>query len=195
MRLTLVRHALTRLDADSPARAWALTPDGTAAAALGHTGRWADVCAVYASTEGKALLTAKPIADSAGLDIQRLSALDEVGRGGLFIEDYESQVAQFFASPDQSVGDWEPTTAALTRGLSAVTALLRRHRGEHIVAVGHGLLLALLRAHLIGQDRVRPAEWRAIRMPDVSTWLFEPEPHLLEDFEGIRSLASSDHLV
>ncbi|MFB5082554.1 histidine phosphatase family protein [Symbiobacterium thermophilum] len=48
----------------------------------------------------------------------------------------------------------------------AVTALVEAARGRDIIVVSHGIVLSLVLIRLRGQDRVDPADWARIRMPD-----------------------------
>lgn len=185
----LIRHAESRREPERPAEEWNLTEAGfLAAGALAGRRFWPEIGQLYTSSEPKAIATAAPAAQLWRLPVTSLPELDEVRRGG-FVEEYEAQVQRFFEEPEQAHGGWERAVEAQARAASTVQRLVAAHPEAHLALVGHGLLWALLRAHLLGQPRVVLEEWRAIAMPDVAVWRREGERWaLLQDFEGIRRL-------
>lgn len=193
MLLYLIRHAATeRVDAQ-PAELWNLSAAGfLAAGALAGRRFWPEIGRLVTSTEHKAIATAAPAAELWRLPCEANAAFDEVRRGG-YVEDYEAQVRAFFAQPERSVSGWERAADAQARAIAGLAALRAASPDANLALVGHGLLWTLLRAHLLGQSQPDPAEWRAIRMPDVALWRWEGAVwELMQDFEGIRHLSGAN---
>jgi broad specificity phosphatase PhoE len=189
--LYLVRHAATEPQPGVEPTLWNLSEAGfVAAAALAGRRFWPEVQRVVTSTERKAIATAAPAAEMWRLPLESQAAFNEVRRGG-WSEEYEADVAAFFARPDDPPQGWESAASAQQRTVEGLEAVARTFPGQNLALVGHGLLWSLLRAHLLGQAQVNARAWRAIRMPDVAVWQREANGWLLrQDFEGIRNFSN-----
>jgi broad specificity phosphatase PhoE len=157
-----VRHAPVVLDLARPSREWRLSEEGRAAAErLARSPLWRDVTAVFTSPEPKAVDTARPIADAAGIGVEAIDGLREADRGPLPVrarDDYEALVERYLAG-DTPAG-WEPPDAVRRRVGDAINGLRARADGP-VAIVSHGLALSL---HLgLSVD-----EWRQIALPAVA---------------------------
>ena len=194
MILSLIRHSETVVDPNQDPASWPLSERGLAAAReLAAESRWKTLSRLVSSTEQKAISTGECLAAAAGVTPEMSPSLDEVYRPS-FIEDYDTRVARFFHHPNDSGDDWETANRALNRARAFIEPLIReplsREPAEgHIALVGHGMLWALARAWLLGHKTVDPTEWKAILMPDVSTWSVSPAGVVLvADFQGISGI-------
>ena len=85
--------------------------------------------------------------------------------------------------------DWESITEAQGRVQRFVASLARDATHEHVALVGHGLLWALARSWLLGQTRPNVEEWKAIAMPDFSSWnITDSGVVLTSEFQGIKEM-------
>ena len=187
MILSLIRHSETIVDPNRDPASWPLSGHGLAAAReLAAESRWKTLSRLISSTEEKAISTAECLAAAAGVTLEMLSNLHEVYRPS-FKEDYETRVARFFHSLNDSGDDgWETASQALNRARAFIEPLSRDPAEGHIALVGHGMLWELARAWLLGNNAVDPMEWKAMLMPDVSTWSVSPSGAvLISDFQGI----------
>ena len=149
-------------------------------------GGWRHVTRLIASSELKAIETAVCIANTTGLPIGISPEIDEVHRP-TFVPDYEQLVRQFFNG--QVPVDWESITEAQGRVQRFVASLARDATHEHVALVGHGLLWALARSWLLGQTRPNVEEWKAIAMPDFSSWnITDSGVVLTSEFQGIKEM-------
>lgn len=185
-----IRHARTQQNPALPAEAWNLSEEGfVAAAALAGKQFWTAIQQVITSDEHKTYATIAPALELWDLPHTRMAAFNEVWRVGYTATqaEYEAQVRQLFAAPAVSVDGWETAADALQRGMAGLNHLLATYPHQNLAVVGHGLLWSLLRAHLLGNAHVDPAEWKAVNFPDVMVWRVEKgEWGLVQDFEGIR---------
>ena len=93
----------------------------------------------------------------------------------------------FFKNPSLTIDEWETANSAQERGIDEINRLLSQPSSIHVAIVGHGLLFSLIRAYWLKQDLVNINEWKAIRMPDVSTWRISGDDiDLMSDFKGIQ---------
>ena len=138
------------------------------------------------SSELKAIETAGCIAKATGLPVGISSEIDEVRRPA-FMPDYEHLVKTFFDG--QVPVDWESMTEAQERVQKFITSLIRDTTDEHVALVGHGLLWALARSCFLGQAHPNVKEWKAIAMPDFSSWnITDSGVVLTSEFQGIQEM-------
>lgn len=188
MSLYLITHAHTRQQPELDAREWCLSPQGEAQArALAGQPFWSQVTGLLLSSEVKTRLTAAPLLAERQLPVTVDDRLDELRRGEWCL-DYRSRVAQAFAVPHRSAGGWEPANQALARFQAAVADAFHARPGCSLALIGHGLVLSLYRASLLGRDRVRPADWEqlpfaavAVADPVDGRWLADFSPVLPGD--------------
>jgi 2,3-bisphosphoglycerate-dependent phosphoglycerate mutase len=158
-RLVAIRHGETDWNVDTRIQ-------GQIDIGLNANGRWqaqrlgqalADerIDAVYSSDLGRALDTARAVAQQAGLTVQTSTALRERAFGvfeGLTFADIEQRFpdqARRWRLRDAGFGPQGGETLAefYARAVAAVADLASRHRGQHIAVVTHGGVLdALYRA-------------------------------------------------
>jgi broad specificity phosphatase PhoE len=170
--LYLVRHAEVLLRGDLPMTSWQLSPTGEQQARdLARSHAWSGLTLIASSPEAKAVATAQPIADAAGLDLRIEPDLHEVDRGATPLvsrSEYDALVEAHFASPAESVSSWEPGDAARDRAAGCIEHLLGETSGD-VCVVSHGLVLSHYLAHLRGLPAPALDEWRAIPLPGVAT--------------------------
>lgn len=184
MQLFLIRHAHTAGDPSVNAAEWPLSARGLLQAqALAEAPFWRQVDHIVLSSEPKTRLTIEPTLAKYHLPVTVDGRFDEVRRGG-WLEDYVAQVAQFFATPHMAPGKWESAEDALKRFLEGVEALIQQHPHDNVALVGHGLLLSLYRAHLLGRTHVHLGDWQALSFAAVAQ--VDPQKgRLVEDFYPI----------
>lgn len=183
-RLLLVRHALTRQDRTRNAREWALDPAGSAAVALlAARTEFENVVRVASSSEPKALATAAAISQANGLPtVEPFEGLQEIHKAG-WVENHDAVIADLFAFPERPAAPgWETASHAQSRFHEAMERLISETVGDLLV-VSHGIVLSLYLARLRGQERVRFADWQAIRMPDLAV-LDRETMHMVQPFGG-----------
>ena len=185
--LYLVRHSPVVVEPHKSPAHWRLSDAGLAKAKeLALRPQWESLTRLIASSELKAIETAVCIANTTGLPIGISPEIDEVHRPA-FVPDYEQLVRQFFNG--QVPVDWESITGAQGRVQRFVASLARDATHEHVAVVGHGLLWALARSWLLGQTRPNVEEWKAIAMPDFSSWnITDSGVVLTSEFQGIKEM-------
>jgi broad specificity phosphatase PhoE len=127
------------------------------------------LAAIYASALQRTIATAQPTAAARGLDIVSLSALDEIHMGVLQgrhrdERDPEAQTlwGQWQADPwGPGVPGGERFDGFAQRVGDALQGLLRLHRGERILVVGHRATNRVLLGTLLAWPRER---WPEIRL-------------------------------
>lgn len=191
-QLYLITHAHTQIDAGVDATRWHLSPRGQVQAhRLAEQPFWPQVDQIILSSEAKTRLTIAPVLMQRDLPVIMEPQFDELRRPG-WVEDYQAQVAQAFALPDQPAGEWESAAHAQQRMVHGIAALGRRFAGQTLALVGHGLTLSLYRAALLGQSRVILAEWQRLSFAAVA--LVELETgRLLQDFRAVAGESPRGH--
>ncbi|HLO04087.1 MAG TPA: histidine phosphatase family protein [Symbiobacteriaceae bacterium] len=168
-KLFLVRHALPIIDPNTPIAEWQLDPKGGEdLQRLASLPLLASACRIVASTEPKALHTARAIQAAQGLPlVDSFTDLGEIHKAG-FVPDHDATMARLFAEPSVCVlPGWESAVAALTRFRTCLDGLLAETDGDLIVA-SHGTVISLYLAELLGQERVDTVAWAAIGFPDLA---------------------------
>lgn len=181
MRLYLIRHAQVQMQPDQDAKRWPLSTAGEQQAEyLATLPMWNAITQIVVSSETKTLLTVAPVIAQRQLPVQIEPRFDELHRPG-WVDDYAMQVQRAFAQPTQAAGEWEPAAVALARFQAGIADLCQRFPSATVAVVGHGLTFSLYRAHLLGYDHVRFADWQQLGFAAVA--LVDPiTPQLLEDF-------------
>jgi broad specificity phosphatase PhoE len=142
------------------------------------------VAAVYASPLGRTRATAEPIARALGVQLEIEPGLAEFGIGELEGVSYAELLSEhrFFeriqSDPHYAPPGGESLAAVLARVSASVLRIAERHRGEEVIAVGHGAALGLALSHLIEGATDR---WHRYQMSNasISELVLEPEPQLL----------------
>ena len=182
-RLYLITHAHTQVQPQHDARQWGLSTAGQQQAELLATlPMWHDVAAIALSSELKTRLTVDVVLARYPRPVLVDARFDELYRPG-WTDDYARQVQRAFAVPMQAAGDWEPAAVALARFRAGLADLCRQFAGTTLALVGHGLTLSLYRAHLLGFEQVRFADWQqlsfaalALVNPVTEEWLGDFQP-------------------
>ncbi len=191
--LYLVRHAEVLLRGDQPMTEWQLSPTGEQQARdLSRSPAWRHLTLIASSPEAKAVATAQPTADAAGLELRIEPDLHEVDRGKTPLvsqSEYHALVAAHFASPEESVSGWETADAARARIVACIEGLTAGAEAP-VCVVSHGLVLSHYLADLRGLPAPDLDEWRGIPLPGVaivdleSKELVQPFVSLME-FTGL----------
>jgi len=191
--LYLVRHAEVLLRGDRPMTEWQLSPTGEQQARdLSRSPAWRHLTLIASSPEAKAVATAQPTADTAGVELRIEPDLHEVDRGKTPLvsqSEYHALVAAHFASPEESVSGWETADAARARVVACIDDLSAGAEGP-VCVVSHGLVLSHYLADLRGLPAPNLEEWRQIPLPGVaivdleSSELVQPFVSLME-FTGL----------
>ncbi|MCE7982706.1 MAG: histidine phosphatase family protein [Caldilinea sp. CFX5] len=184
MRLYLIRHAQAQMQPEQDVKTWLLSTTGQRQAEqLATLPMWNAVTQLVVSSEVKTRLTVAPVIAQRRLPVQVDPRFDELQRPG-WTDDYATQVQRAFADPTQAAGDWEPAAVALARFQAGIAALCQHFADTTIALVGHGLTFSLYRAHLLGHERVRFADWQQLAFAAVA--LVDPVmPQLLADFRPL----------
>lgn len=148
--------------------------------------------AVYASPLERCRSTALTIAEPLGLEVRPEPALVEYGIGELEGVSYQALLDDGFfrrmhADPAYAPPGGESREAVTERVSGALARIAREHRGESVVAVGHGAAIGLALAWLLQGDAT---EWQRYHLHNgsVSELVLEPVPRLLsfDDTEHLQ---------
>jgi probable phosphoglycerate mutase len=163
-RVFLIRHGATVLSAED--RFAGSTDVELSDEGRRQAGRLAvrlqeeSIAAVYASTMGRTVETARILAEPHGLEVRQREGLREISHGH-WEQMTREEVEQKF--PEEAE-EWEkdPYTfapaggesglAVTARALPALIDLVRAHPGENIVVVSHKATIRLLLSSLLGFD-------------------------------------------
>ncbi|MDI5966612.1 histidine phosphatase family protein [Streptomyces sp. SL13] len=179
--LHLVRHGQSewnlagRLQGQAPGiPLTGLGHEQAAAAALSLDG--VPAVALYSSDLLRARQTASPVAERLGLPVRVDARLREQGHGQLegFPTRQLLEAAPYdFADPDAHAPGGESTRDVHRRMAAVLTDCLERHRGRHVVLVGHGDAIRAGLAWLNGHpaDRI---PW--LTVPNGSVHVFRTGP-------------------
>jgi broad specificity phosphatase PhoE len=179
--LYLVRHTEVALEDGVPPHRWLPTAAGLEAARrLAAAPLWRDVDLIATSPERKAVATAEPIAQAAGLDLRVEPDLREVERAVSFLdaEAHRDHVSRYLRG--EPIEGWEPKAQAHERFQICATRLVAAASGP-VAVVSHATVMAL-------DLGLTPEEWVAIPLPAVA--VADPASRrLLWPFVGVDELA------
>ncbi|GCA48274.1 histidine phosphatase superfamily [Sinorhizobium sp. KGO-5] len=117
---------------------------------------------IVASSEKKAIETARFLADAGGIPVETDEEMGENDRsatGFLPPEEFEKAADQFFARPEESFKGWERAIDAQARISRAVFQALDRHDPAVPIAfIGHGGVGTLLKCRMMGTAIARSAD-------------------------------------
>lgn len=170
MRIHLVRHGRSAIDASAPAKDWGLREDAAPGVyRLRDSGVLPSEAAWFTSPERKTVQTAALLRPGTAAE---LDGIREAERSAVWLpgDEFEAAVRRSFQLPDQpATSGWEPLAATRARVVDAVrstiVAVTQRPAALDIVLVGHGTAWTLLVAELTGT----PADldgWAKMSMPD-----------------------------
>jgi len=163
-RIFLIRHGATVLTAEdrfAGATDVPLSDEGRqqarrlAARLSGET-----IAAVYASTMGRTIETARILAEPHGLEVQLREGLREISHGRWeqltrkeVEEKYPTEAAEWDKDPYTfAPSGGESGLAVTARALPALIELVRTHAGANVVVVSHKATIRLLLSSLLGFD-------------------------------------------
>ena len=166
-KLILVKHSQPQIDPLVPAREWHLSEEGKL-----RCQALADKLAGYgpgrivASTEPKAVETAKIVAERLGMPFEVAEGLHEHDRSNVAFyapQVFDAAVAAFFQRPEALVFGRETALQAQERFSRAVEGVLEKYRDENVVIVAHGTVITLfVAAHVT----IEPfAFWKRLGLP------------------------------
>ncbi|TCO91903.1 putative phosphoglycerate mutase [Chthoniobacter flavus] len=163
-RIFLIRHGATVLTAEdrfAGATDVPLSDEGREQARrLGARLSGEKVAAVYASTLGRTIETARLVSEPHGLEVQPREGLREISHGHWeqmtrreVDEKYPEESAAWEADPYTfaPVGG-ESGLAVTARALPALLEIVRSHQGEQVMVVSHKATIRLLLSSLLGFD-------------------------------------------
>jgi broad specificity phosphatase PhoE len=169
-QLYLIRHALTLQDRNRPPHEWELDPEGRAVLEeLTALPCFRGALRIVCSTEPKARRTAEAFRSRhEPPPAEPLDGLREIHKAG-WVDNHDAVMARVFAEPEREAAEgWETGAAALARFQACLEPLVAGAGGQDLIVVSHATVLSFYLARLQGQDRVNPAQWRAIGFPDLA---------------------------
>lgn len=142
--------------------------------------------AVYSSDLQRAAVTARAVADVLGLEMETDKRLQEInvgawsGKTRTEVEIEFPQYATWYAEGrDFRRSDTgETESEMLKRTMPAIERILRRHKGQEVLVVGHGFLFSKLLQHVLGLPSgarvvgsLGNAHWSEVAFSERTTWL------------------------
>ena len=187
VRVVLVRHCGSAVDAGMHPSTWALTAQGHRQAAELELSPWLATATVLAAgPEPKMVETMRPTAQRLAIDVVIDDAFRETDAGWLPDEEFLSTVSQLFASPTSSpAAGWEPSHEAALRFLAGVASISRSRPDDDIVVCSGGRALTSLLMELTAIDTGAAfSYWQSIRVPDIAVVDMPPNgtPVMLQHF-------------
>ncbi len=163
-RIFLIRHGSTTLtveDRFAGATNVPLSDEGREQARrLGVRLSTEKVAAVYASSMGRTIETARFLADPHGLDVQPCDGLREINHGHweqMTRHEVDKQYPEEAAAWEEDPYTFAPSggesgLAVTARALPALLDIVREHLGSQIIVVSHKATIRLLLSSLLGFD-------------------------------------------
>jgi broad specificity phosphatase PhoE len=171
VRVVLVRHGQSAVDAAAHPSTWTLTAEGHRQAADLASSPWFEGAAILAAgPEPKMVQSLRPTAERLGIDIAIDDAFRETEATWLPHEEFLSSVTQLFASPtSEPAAGWEPSRDAGLRFLAGMRSISLSRPDDDLVVCSGGRALTSLLVELgaVGRD-VAFSCWQSIRMPDIA---------------------------
>ena len=165
-KIIFLRHAKTKVDNTLPIADWFLTDDGVEhAKEVSGDSVFNDVDLMFASTERKAVDTAKPIAERLNKEIIQVENLGEIKRPNaekITLEEYKRLKSVVFSNFDKSEGGWETANRALSRFSEAVEDIDKKYENKVILIVAHGTVMSLYFAKIQGKMNELFSRWKSL---------------------------------
>ncbi len=142
--------------------------------------------AIYSSDLQRAVVTARAIADVLELEVQVDKRLQEInvgawsGKSRTEVEAEFPHYATWYAEGRDFRRSDEGETEAemLKRAMPGIERILRRHKGQEVLVVGHGFLFSKLLQHVLGLPAgarvvgaLGNAHWSEVAFSERATWL------------------------
>lgn len=185
-----LRHGETIRDKNSPAVLWPISEETKSELSkIAKQERFADLAAVYASTELKAKQSAQPFAEVTSLEVLTLEGLEEVHRGDKYLSDKEFKDLKRKKLEDRDCNPdgGETSNEALTRFKDAIAKIDKEHDDAKILVVSHGTILALYFSDLKNDLKNVFAYWNSIPFDAVGV---VKNSEVIEDISSFNSLSS-----
>ena len=164
-QLVLIKHTAVVVDAAVPPKEWPISDEGRRLCRpLASALRMHEIGVLVSSEERKAVETAELLAKRLKIETRTAPDLDEHRRP--FVErpaDFERRMQLFFAEHDQRVFGEESADEALARFTAAVDAVLDSEPDRNVGIVGHGTVIALYAAPILGIGT--GALWQRMQAP------------------------------
>lgn len=156
------------------------------AQAAAHALSQREFSAVYSSNLLRAAVTARAVADVLGLEVQFDKRLQEINVGewsGKTRTEVEAEFPQYatwyLEGRDFRRSDTGETEAdMIKRARPAIDRILKRHKGEEVLVVGHGFLFSKLLQHVLSLPSgsrvigsLGNAHWSEVAFAERATWL------------------------
>jgi len=154
--LLFIRHGKTKIDKSIPIADWDLDEKGyEQAKEVVDINEFQDVDVILSSTEKKAFLTVKPLANKLGKEIVQIKELGEIDRGksggSISKQEYDEMKVKIFKDLDFTDYGWETANHALNRFKKAVEEIDTKYEGKKILIAVHGSVMNLYFADLQGK--------------------------------------------
>lgn len=187
VRMVLVRHCQSAVDAAAHPSTWELTGEGHRQAVILASSPWFEGATILAAgPEPKMVQSLRPTAERLGIDIFIGDAFRETQAAWLPQEEFISSVGQLFASPTSApAAGWEPSRDAGLRFLAGVRSIARSRPDDDVVVCSGGRALTSLLVELGAIEcDVAFSCWQSIRMPDIAVvdMTTEGSPVMLHHF-------------
>ena len=168
--LIFIRHAQTKVDKDISIADWDLTEEGYAdAEKVKDISEFQNADILISSTERKAYLTIKPLADKLKKEIIQIPGLGEIQRGNagsLSKEEYNEMKIKVFQNLDFTDYGWETCNHALKRFGDAVEGVDRSYENKKIILSAHGTVMTLYFAKLQNKLDDLMSRWKSLGFCD-----------------------------
>ncbi len=151
-KIIFLRHAQVEKDPSVNASLWGLSEEGEQnAKKLLNEKELISIDSFYSSTEKKAYLTVKPLADKGKKEVNQLHFFDEVKRGDKFLskEEFEVEKKKQLRELDYHAFDGESARQALKRFKEGVELVTKENKNKTLIVATHGTVLNLYFAHLL----------------------------------------------
>lgn len=176
MTVYVITHPEVEVDPAVPVPQWGLSAAGRTRLKHLLAEPWAtSLVRVVASTETKAVQTARALAAPLGLEVvtdPELGENDRSATGFVPPAEFERLADAFFGAPEASVHGWERAVDAQTRVVRAVRRALHDATSGDVAVVAHGGVGTLLWCHLAGvpvsrrHDQPGQGSWFSFEPPD-----------------------------
>lgn len=142
--------------------------------------------AIYSSDLQRAAVTARAIADVLSLEVQIDKRLQEINVGawsGKTRSEVETEFPNYAAwyaegRDFRRSDDGETEAEMLKRAMPAIERILKRHKGQEVLVVGHGFLFSKLLQQVLGLPSgarivgaLGNAHWSEVAFSERSSWL------------------------
>jgi broad specificity phosphatase PhoE len=161
-KIIFLRHAEVEKDPSVNAAFWSLSKEGEEnAKKLLEVPELMEADKIYSSSEKKAFLTVKQIADALSKEVEQLSFFDEVKRGDKFLskEDFEKEKLLQLEDIDYHAFGGESGREALSRFKEGVRKIEKESEGETVIVATHGTVLNLYFADILNAHKEIFQRW------------------------------------